>query len=101
MSTINMAFVPLRALFEQDAPAPKDTMKQNIVEDLRFKRLAGLPEYRLNINLEPSDGSDILIKVVDLENALGYRIYEGEDNYFQQLSADLHVPQEHDFKEGK
>lgn len=99
-NSINMQFVPLRDLFEEDSPAPKGSMKQNIIEHLRLSRIAGVPEYRVNIDLEPDDGSDIIVRVVDLENALGYRVYKGEEDYFNQLSADLHVPQESDFRGG-
>ena len=91
---MNIQFESLRELFQDDSAVPKDLMKPMILEDFRDKNLIGVPEANLQITFDTADGSDILIRKIDPEKALGYRTYEDESDYFNQLQLDMYVPGE-------
>jgi hypothetical protein len=76
-------------------------MKNTVIEDFKEKNLPGVPEYHLQITLHPDDGSDILLRKIDPENAQGYRTYENESDYFNQLKLDLFAPTNSDLAAGE
>lgn len=88
-------------LFSQDGGIPKDLLRNKIIEDIKEKHFIGIPESYLEVELEPADGSDILItKLIDPKKALGYRVFDDLEDYYNNLSAELYVPQASDFGQG-
>jgi hypothetical protein len=83
-------FQPLTALYED--PVPKEQLLEGVAKDFKETSLMGVPEAELEISFKADNESDILIKRIDPENALGYSTYSGEDDYFDHLSAELHEP---------
>lgn len=88
-------------LFTKDGGINMQAFKDPIVSHIKQNILIGIPETRISIDLEPSDDSDILIKVIDPEKALGYQVHADLDEYYQALSRELYVPQESDFNQGE
>lgn len=86
-------FEPLQELFEEASPVPPDLMKKAVVEDFKEKSLTGVPEIQLEIIFQPEDGSDILIRKVDPEKALGYNTFANENEYFNKLQDDMYIPE--------
>lgn len=89
-----LEFEPLVGLFEDDAPIPEGLLKHHVAEHFKLTHLTGVPDASLEITFYPSEGDDILIKRVDPEKALGYSVYAGEQDYFDRLSQELHIPTE-------
>ena len=84
---------PMQSLLDPDETVPKAFFKDQAIEQAKHSTFLGVPEKDLKIDLDPPDGSDILItKRVDPENALGYRVYKGESDYFNKLQQELSVP---------
>jgi hypothetical protein len=85
-----------------DKAIPREFLKASVLTDIKQRILIGVPEVNLEVDLEPADGSDILIqeKQIDPEKALGYRVFPSKNSYFSYLDAQLYVPQESDFKGG-
>ena len=97
---MRIQFESLQELFSTDSAVPKNLMKGPILADFRLKELVGIPENHLQITFQPVDGGDILVRQVDPENAQGYRTYENESDYFNQLKLDLFTPTDSDFAAG-
>ena len=95
-----LGFEPMADLFDEFSAIPMDQLKQKIVDDIRMTRLAGVPDYRLQIELEPQDGSDILIRQIDPEKALGTQTYGSVDDYYDSMEATLHLPSESEILAG-
>jgi hypothetical protein len=84
-------------LFDKDGGINPAMFKDKVLEQVKQTTLIGVPEARLAIDFEPTDGSDILIRTIDPEKALGYQVHDGLDDYYKSLDRDLYVPQDSDF----
>ncbi len=89
-------------LFTQDGGIPRELLRDKVLEDIKQTRFIGIPEIDLDVNLEPPDGSDILItKLIDPKKALGYRVFDSAEDYYSNLAAELYVPSDTDFGQGE
>ena len=86
-------------LFTKDGGINKEYFKDKVVEHFKQNVLIGVADAHLAIDLEPSDESDILIKKIDPEKALGYQVHDNIDDYYKSLRRDLYVPQDSDFSQ--
>lgn len=88
-------FEPLRELFDDGGDGfNPDNIKHSVTTDVKMSLLSGIPESKLKIDFSPSDGSDIVIKSVDPEKALGYSLHADTQSYYENLGASLHVPED-------
>jgi hypothetical protein len=87
-----MQIAPIESLFELDSAVPKDLIKKHVAEDFKSKDLIGIPEAHLSITFSPDEDSDILIRRVDPENALGYSVFDSSSDYFNHLQNELYEP---------
>lgn len=99
MARPNISFEPLTSLFEEEPGNLSDLFKDAALTTLKHTELIGVPDVELQINFNPEDGSDILVKRIDPEKALGYSVFEGEEDYFNRLSAELYSPTEAEIEE--
>jgi len=94
-----MPLFNLEELHKDEAPIPKDSLKQDVVDDFKFKELAGKGEASIKITLNPEDGSDILIKVIDPHAAAGYLVFQDDASYKDWLSQQLYEPSQDEIEE--
>lgn len=87
----------LEPLFEDEAPIPKDSLKEAVVDDFKLK--AGVPDDKLEISFNPEDGSDIIIKLIDPHAASGYLVFQGEAAYNDWLNQQLYEPSQDEIQE--
>ena len=90
----------IQDLFTKDGGINKDMFKDKVLENIKQTTFIGVADSKLSIDLEPSDGSDILIKEIDPEKALGYQVHDNLDEYYKFLAKELYVPQDSDFSKG-
>ena len=86
-------------LFREDAPVPRDTMKQQVLEDFKMTALAGIPDQKLEISYNPDDGSDIIVKLIDPHAASGYLVLKDQSAYRDWLDAQLYEPSQDEVQE--
>jgi hypothetical protein len=92
----SVSFEPLQALFDDGSPVTKELLKDTIYTDMKYTRLAGVPDFLVRTNFNPSEGSDILIEKVDPEKALGYNVFSSAQEYSEHLQASQYVPTDAD-----
>lgn len=97
---MSLSFEPLQELFNQDSAVPAKLMQDTVIEDFKAQELTGVPDLQLQITLSDDGSGDILVRKVDPEKALGYKVYDNETDYFDQLKLDMFVPTEADFAAG-
>ena len=85
-------FEPLQSLFDNAPPYDKDSFKPEVLKDLKASDLAGYSESTIEADFSPSEGGDILVKVIDLEKALGYSLFDSPKEYYEFLKASLFEP---------
>lgn len=87
---INFSFIPNKKLVAESEPegVPKSTIKARVLEDLKLNALNGVSEQSTDIDFDPDDGSDILVKKIDPEKALGYQVFSDVNSYFARLEAE-------------
>jgi hypothetical protein len=86
-------------LFREDAPVPKDTMKKQVLEDFKLHNLIGVADQKLQINFNPDDGSDIIVKLIDPHAASGYLVFQDEKAYKDWLDVQLFDPSQDEIEE--
>lgn len=89
---IKLDFEPLDPLFESSPGDTSQLFKTMVFEDIKLTRLGGVLSTQIQVDFAPKDGSDILIRKLDPENALGYSVYADLSDYYQHLSASLYQP---------
>lgn len=87
-----LRFESIESLFDDAPPYSKDAFKPAIFAEVRNSQLAGYPEPAIEADFSPTDGSDILIKAIDLEKALGYSLFASPGEYYENLKATLFEP---------
>lgn len=85
---MKITFEPVTSPHEGQIHIESETIKQAVSSDFREKELIGVPDPAVRIDFSPSDGSDILIKKIDPEEALGNRLFKSEDDYYEQMRLD-------------
>ncbi len=94
-------FEPLNELFDdKEGTFDPNTIKHAVTTDVKISLLAGTPDSKVMIDFSPSDGSDIVIKSVDPEKALGYSQYADTQSYYENLSASLYAPDDNELLGG-
>lgn len=94
-----ITLISVEPLFAEEAPVPKDTFKQQALDDFKSGNLAGVPDQKLEINFNPEDGSDIIVKLIDPHAAAGYLVFQDESAYSNWLSAQLYEPSQDEIME--
>lgn len=89
---INFSLEPTGSLFEKPVQVTKEDLKSQALQRMKQDILMEAADHKLEISFDTPEGDDILIKKIDLENALGYRTFESEDAYFNQVDAELYRP---------
>lgn len=96
-----IAIETVEDLFSPEEFIPKDLLKQSVFQHFKDSVLIGIPDAAIEVDFEPEDMSDILVRKIDPEKALGYRLFENEDSYFSYLNKQLYIPKESDFEGGE
>jgi hypothetical protein len=86
-------------LFSDGQGVTKELLKSDVLKYFKKTNLIGVPEAKLKTDFSPDSGDDILIEQVDPENALGYSIYSGDQEYYENLMASLYVPTQEEIEE--
>ncbi|NBO55675.1 MAG: hypothetical protein EBU84_14040 [Actinobacteria bacterium] len=89
---LKIQFEPLEGLTDPAVGGTKDLFKSSVVGDIKMTQFAGTPEVLLQVEFDTADGSDILVRKVDPENALGYSVFSDQDDYYLKLSDSLYDP---------
>ncbi len=87
-----LRFEPHDSLFDDAPPYDKNSFKSEVLKEIRTGDLAGYPESTIEADFSPSEGGDILVKVIDLEKALGYSLFASPKEYYENLKASLFEP---------
>lgn len=94
-----IALKSVEPLFKDNVAAPKDTLRQVVVDDFKLNHLAGVPDQKLEISFNPDDGGDILIKLIDPHAASGYLVFQDETAYNDWLNTQLYEPSQDEIAE--
>jgi len=86
---IPIYFEPLQELFDPEGPVPKELLTGQVYEDFRKKYMIGVPDGKIEVTFQPNESSDILIKKIDPEKALGYSTFTSDSDYFDRLDQEL------------
>lgn len=89
---INVYAEPLEPLLNPENTISKDLFKHAVLENMKVTVFPGVSERELEIDFQGNEESDILIKKVDPENALGYKVFQSADAYFQNLQLEMTPP---------
>lgn len=95
---LNLEFEPLTELMQDELVGTRHLFKKRVFDDFRSKSLTGSLDAHLEVDFNPLDGSDILVRKVDPENALGYSVFSDPGEYYQSLAASLYEPTEEDIQ---
>lgn len=86
---IPIYFEPWQELFEPEQTVPKDLIVKHVYDDFKGKFLIGVPEIKLEVTFQGDESSDILVKKIDPEKALGYSTFSSESDYFERFGSEL------------
>lgn len=85
-----ISLTPLHELFEKDeSSVSPQLLRDQVLQDFKQTQLAGIAEADIEVTFQDQEDNAILVRVVDPEKARGYQIYSGEEDYFNQLQAEL------------
>lgn len=89
---INVYAEPLESLLNPENTVSKDLFKSAVLEHMKTTVLLGTSDRELEIDFQPVSEDDIIIKRVDPENALGYKVFSDADAYFKNLQLEMTTP---------